>query len=53
MADQRGEVADGGDSFEQFVSGVRALSAVKLKVRELFGELFEDEAGNGENDGRV
>ena len=33
-------------------AGIRALAAAKLKVRELFGELFEDEAGNGENDGR-
>jgi DNA-binding PadR family transcriptional regulator len=26
-------------------AGVRALAAAKLKVRELFGELFEDDAG--------
>src|SRR5271166_4816492 len=26
-------------------TGVRALAAAKLKVRELFGELFEDDAG--------
>jgi hypothetical protein len=28
-------------------AGVRALAAAKLKVRELFGELFEDDAGAG------
>jgi DNA-binding PadR family transcriptional regulator len=26
-------------------TGVRALAAAKLKVRELFGELFEDDVG--------
>ena len=26
-------------------AGVRALAVAKLKVRELFGELFEDDAG--------
>jgi PadR family transcriptional regulator PadR len=26
-------------------AGVRAVAAAKLKVRELFGELFEDEEG--------
>jgi PadR family transcriptional regulator PadR len=28
-------------------AGARALAAAKLKVRELFGELFEDDAGEG------
>lgn len=28
-------------------SGRAALSAAKAKVRELFGELFEDEEGDG------
>ncbi len=34
-------------------AGAKALTAAKLKARELFAELFEDEAGEGENDGRV
>jgi len=28
-------------------AGRKALTAAKIKVRELFGELFEDEEGNG------
>ena len=33
-------------------TGKEALSAAKLKVRELFGELFEDEPWQGGDDGR-
>jgi PadR family transcriptional regulator, regulatory protein PadR len=33
-------------------AGRNALNAAKLKVRELFGELFEDQPPNGEHDGR-
>jgi PadR family transcriptional regulator, regulatory protein PadR len=29
------------------LAGRKALTAAKIKVRELFGELFEDEGGNG------
>jgi DNA-binding PadR family transcriptional regulator len=32
-------------------AGREALAAAKIKVRELFGELFEDEPHEGENDG--
>src|SRR3954463_14858339 len=32
--------------------GVAALATAKLKVRELFGELFEDDAQKGGHDGR-
>lgn len=32
-------------------AGRNALTLAKLKVRELFGELFEDEACSGEDDG--
>jgi PadR family transcriptional regulator len=34
-------------------AGAKALAAARLKARELFGELFEDKAGEGENHGRV
>ena len=33
-------------------SGKEALAAAKLKVRELFGELFEDDPQGGGHDGR-
>jgi PadR family transcriptional regulator, regulatory protein PadR len=34
------------------LAGKEALSAATLKVRELLGELFEDEPGQGGDDGR-
>jgi PadR family transcriptional regulator, regulatory protein PadR len=33
--------------------GEEALAAAKVKVRELFGELFEDDPGKEANDGRI
>jgi PadR family transcriptional regulator len=34
------------------LAGESALAAAKLKVRELFGELFEDDSTEGGHDGR-
>jgi PadR family transcriptional regulator, regulatory protein PadR len=34
-------------------AGGQVLAAAKLKVRELFGELFEDETQNGAGDGQI